>query len=150
MRQITALDVTVLFVGAWWLTRVARTLRRRTKTTPLKGPASKSFIFGNSHFLSVQEDPALAYEEWAEQYGAVYRTPMALGGTHVVLCDPQGIQHLFSKEPYGYIHSPSDKILIETMVSLYGLYGFAESKVFGRLARACYGQTATVTKGTCW
>ena len=63
-------------------------------------------------------DASPVYEEWAEQYGVVFSTPIALGKTRVILCDPKAIQHLYSKETYGYIQSPMTKIFINNMVCI--------------------------------
>jgi hypothetical protein len=114
VRQPTFLDVVLLFVGLWLLSNTVRLLRRRAKRTPLKGPASKSWIFGNSHFLTTQKDNAVVYEEWARMYGDVFRVPIALGRTRVHLCDPKAIQHFYSKETY--TQNASTKIFIENLV----------------------------------
>jgi len=116
IRQITSLDVVFLLFGLWLLLKSVRILRTRAKSTLLKGPGSKSWIFGNSHFLAEQKNVALVYEEWAEQYGAVFRTPIALGRTRVVLCDPKAIQHFYSKGTYGYIRNSMSKLLIKNLV----------------------------------
>ena len=63
-------------------------------------------------------DPSPVYEEWAEQYGAVFSTPIALGRTKVMLCDPKAIQHLYSKETYGYVQTSMSKTIISNMVCI--------------------------------
>jgi hypothetical protein len=120
VRQI--IQTILLFIVLWLLSKISRILLRVSKTTPLKGPKNKSWIFGNSHFqLSAHEDAALMYEEWAEQYGVVYRTATALGGTKIILCDPKAIQHFYSKETYGYFRKPAVRIQINNMVSSFVL-----------------------------
>lgn len=120
MIPVSPLNGILLLVGLWLLSKGVRILRRRAKSTPLKGPPSKSLIFGNSHFLMGQKDhdPSPVYEEWAEKYGAVFSTPITLGRTKVMLCDPKAIQHLYSKETYGYVKSPMNKILINNMACI--------------------------------
>lgn len=116
VRKITSLDVFILFVGLWLASKGVRILRRRSKTTRLKGPASRSWIFGVARFLRESGDEALVYEEWAEQYGVVFRMPMALGSSRVVLCDPKAIQHFYSKETYGYVQNATTRIFISDML----------------------------------
>jgi hypothetical protein len=118
--QPTPIHAILLLVGLWLLAKGIRTLRRRAKSTPLKGPPSKSLIFGNSYFLRRQKDhdASPVYEEWAEQYGVVFSTPTVLGKTKVILCDPKAIQHLYSKETYGYVQSPMSKNVISNMVCI--------------------------------
>jgi hypothetical protein len=119
VRQIISWKAILFFIALWLLSQCSRILVRITKTTPLKGPKSKSWIFGNSRFLSAHKDAALVYEEWAEQYGLVYRTHTALGGTKIVLCDPKAIQHFYSKETYGYLRNTTARIQINNMVSSF-------------------------------
>jgi hypothetical protein len=118
--QMTPFDAALLLlVGVWLLSKGVRILRRGTKTTPLKGPATKSSVFGVSRFLREHKDSSLVYEEWAEQYGAVFRTPIGLGGTQVILCDPKAMQHFYSKETYAYVHNATHKILLHNLVRLF-------------------------------
>jgi hypothetical protein len=147
VRRITALDFALLLIGIWLLSRGVRILRRRAKTTPLKGPASKSLVFGNSRFLSTQKDAALVYEEWAEQYGAVYRVPTGFGGTKMILCDPKAIQHFYSKETYGYNQNSMSRILIVHLVCLSPTCCEIEAEVYDRSERECFGQKEIVTRG---
>ena len=114
--QQTSFEVIILLAGLWLLSKGVRILRRRSKTTRLKGPASRSWIFGVARFLRESGDEALVYEEWAEQYGVVFRMPMALGSSRVVLCDPKAIQHFYSKETYGYVQNATTRIFISDMV----------------------------------
>jgi hypothetical protein len=117
---MTSLDaVLLLLVGLWLLSKGVRILRRGTKTTPLKGPASKSSVFGVSRFLGKHKDTSLVYEEWAEQYGAVFRTPIGLGRTKVILCDPKALQHFYSKETYTYVHNAGNKIVLDNLVRVF-------------------------------
>lgn len=149
VRRITALDFVLLVIGIWLLSRGVRILRRRAKTTPLKGPASKSLVFGNSRFLSTQKDSdaALVYEEWAEQYGAVYRVPTTFGGTKVILCDPKAIQHFYSKDTYGYVQNPMARIFLGNIVCLSPTCCEIEAEVYDRSEREWFGQKETVTRG---
>ncbi|KIM89255.1 hypothetical protein PILCRDRAFT_813191 [Piloderma croceum F 1598] len=118
IHQVTSLDVVLLLSGLWLLSKCLRLLRRRAKSTYLKGPASKSFVFGVSRWLSERKDAdaSLVLEEWAEQYGAVFRMPIPMGRTQVVLFDPKAIQHVYSKREAGYIQPPATTIFIADMI----------------------------------
>jgi len=142
------LNVVSLLVGLWLLLRSIRILRARAKFTLLRGPESKSLIFGNSHFLRYQKDVPLVYEEWAEQYGHVFRVPIALGKTQVILCDPKAIQHFYSKDTYGYVHGAMTRFLVINMVCVLSEPAkWGKAKVYDRLGRGYCGQQATVIKG---
>jgi hypothetical protein len=116
VHQMTLLDAAVLIGGLCLLLASIRILQHRVKSTRLRGPPSKSFIFGNPHFLRKHNDSTLVYEEWAEQYGGVFCTPIALGKTQVILCDPKAIQHFYSKETYGYVQNAVSRFLVNNMV----------------------------------
>ena len=116
--QQTSFEVIILLAGLWLLSKGVRILRRSDKTTRLKGPESTSLVFGNSRFLSSQQDVAPVLEEWAERYGAVFRIPEVLGRTTIILCDPKAIQHFYSKETYGYVHDALGKALAVDIVRL--------------------------------
>ncbi|KIM79200.1 hypothetical protein PILCRDRAFT_10611 [Piloderma croceum F 1598] len=109
--QQTFFEVIILLAGLWLLSKGVRILRRPAKTTRLKGPESKSLVFGNSRFLSSQQDVAPVLEEWAERYEAMFRIPEVLGRTTIILCDPKAIQHFYSKETYVYVHDALGKAL---------------------------------------
>src|SRR5882762_1687160 len=83
--QQTSFEVIILLSGFWLLSKGVRIPCRPAKTTRLKGPESKSLVFGNSRFLSSQQDVAPVLEEWAECYGAVFRIPEVLGRTTIRL-----------------------------------------------------------------
>jgi hypothetical protein len=117
IRPVSFFDLTLLLIFLWLLLRVVHSLRRRSKTTPLKGPASNSWIFGNSQFLGGVPDPAVVHEEWAEEYGAVFRNPIAMGAYRIYILDPKAIAHVTSKDTSCYVHSALNKVLIENMVS---------------------------------
>jgi hypothetical protein len=119
VRHLTVLESVAIVVGLWVLSKVAKILRRRAKTTQLKGPPRMSWMFGVSRFLSEHKDSSLVQEQWAEQYGNVFRVPIAMGQTVVALCDPKAIQHFYSKESFTYVDSPAMKIVIERIVCVH-------------------------------
>jgi hypothetical protein len=113
-QQPALIDIFLLLVGLWLSLKAIRILLHDPIATRVKGPPSKSWIFGFSHFINTK-DPSVAYEQWAEQYGGVYCIPIAIyfsitsrlttGQTKMMICDPKAIQHIYSKTSFGYVHS---------------------------------------------
>ncbi|KAG6333009.1 hypothetical protein ID866_6077 [Astraeus odoratus] len=89
-----------------------RLTRRRLRATDLRGPSSRSIIFGVGEDLLDSSDPGAVYEAWAREYGGVYEIPMALGERRTVLCDPKAITHFFSKDTSTYVGTPMVKAAI--------------------------------------
>lgn len=108
-----AVCVFLLLFLLWWGWRFVS-----PKSTRLSGPPSESWIFGLSKKLFESKDPALLLEEWAEKYGSVFRIPLALGSSRVVLCDPKAVAHFYARESTGFRMNAASKILIETLVCL--------------------------------
>lgn len=113
---MTLIAIFLPVYGVWLISKAVRFLRRRARTTPLKGPPRTSLIFGESRFLQEHQDSAFAYEQWAEEYGMAFRVPIVMGRSVLVLCDPKAIQHCYSKETLGYAQTPMAKILLENFV----------------------------------
>ena len=88
------------------------------KSTRLSGPPSKSWIFGLSRTLFESDDTALLFEEWAEKYGPVFRVPLALGSSRVILCDTKAVAHFYARDSTGFRMRKLNKILIESLVCL--------------------------------
>ena len=68
--------------------------------------------------LAKSPDPGAIYQQWQEEYGAVYTIPTAFGKSCVVLCDPKAIQHFYARETYGYVHTPLVRAFTESLVIL--------------------------------
>ena len=119
VRQIGASDVIILISVLWLFSKVVRSGfgRRGAKSTPLKGPNSKSLIFGLTRYILDSEDPAVLYEQWAKEYGTVFRLPTIFRSSRTVICDPKAIAHFYSKETFGYVQTGISRILIERLVS---------------------------------
>ena len=75
---------------------------RRPRTTKLRGPPSKDFVFGLSKELFNSSDFGGMYRDWEKDYGPVYEIPSTLGSTILVLQDPRAIAHLYSKDTWAY------------------------------------------------
>ncbi|KAG2137925.1 cytochrome P450 [Suillus clintonianus] len=99
--------VSVLILASLYLLQV---YHRRQRTTCLRGPQSPSWMWGFSKILL---DPAVAtelYERWADEYGPVYKIPLVLGESKVILWDPKAIAHFFAKDTWLYNQTPFNKI----------------------------------------
>ncbi|KAG6883419.1 hypothetical protein C0992_008763, partial [Termitomyces sp. T32_za158] len=75
---------------------------RKRRTTRLKGPQSKSYIFGLSREFFDLPDIGIVYEEFEKIYGPIFAVPATMGSNAVVLCDPKAIAHFFSKDTFTY------------------------------------------------
>src|SRR6267378_2671852 len=75
---------------------------RHVRTTRLKGPPRKSFIYGvNQAFIRMPDRSGL-YADWAKTYGPVYQLPWTLGSQFIVLCDPKAVAHFFAQSTWKY------------------------------------------------
>ncbi|KZT67557.1 cytochrome P450 [Daedalea quercina L-15889] len=103
----------------WVLLKVVQYRRRRAHwSTPLSGPPSPSLLWGVSRLIQGNDaqDPGSLFEEWSEQYGSVFRIPAAFGTSKIVVCDPKAIQHFYSREAVGYVHTTMFRTGIESLV----------------------------------
>lgn len=98
VHQVGFVHIAILLASAWLLSTLVKSARRRGKTTRLCGPPSKSLIYGVSKYVQESKDGSPIFEKWAEEYGSVFRMPVAMGGNQLVLCDPKAISHFYSKE----------------------------------------------------
>ena len=115
LSDLKPLNIVICLVLLWSLLwQVSRFLRPRT--TKLSGPSSESWIFGQSKALFEADDTALLYEDWAQKYGPVYRIPLSLGSSRIVLCDPRAVAHFYARESTGFRMKTANRILIERLV----------------------------------
>ncbi|CCL99011.1 uncharacterized protein FIBRA_01019 [Fibroporia radiculosa] len=120
---------TVIFgVFAVWLSyKLVTHLRRRARSTLLAGPPNPSWLLGVGRYLTKSADPGLVYEQWAKEYGSVYKVPATMGYSRVVLCDPKAILHFYSHETFGYMQTELTKRSIENIVGKGILWAEGES-----------------------
>lgn len=116
LLNLRLLDAFGLAVGSWIFYKILRTARCRAKTTKLRGPPAKSWLFGVSKQV-FEGDAAKLFEGWATEYGAVYQVPGPLGDRRTVLTDPKAVAHFYSKETMTYVKSEFTKQLIASVVS---------------------------------
>jgi len=89
----------------------------RDSTTPLKGPASRSILFGMYRYLNFSVDSAAMYEQWANEYGPAYKVPGGFGSYKIMIVDPKANAHFYSRETFGYVQTELSRIFIENLVS---------------------------------
>lgn len=97
LQVIVALVVAAIIISRFHLLN-----SRKRRTTRLKGPQSKSFIFGLARELFELPDIGIVYEEFEKKYGPVFEIPGVMGSNAVVLCDSKAIAHFFSKDTFKY------------------------------------------------
>lgn len=112
LHEFKAMNIFVLFVALY----IARIVFRSARSARLQGPSRRSLVWGQNQYLRSASDVGQVYEEWAEKYGSVFRVPLALGRSRVVLCDPLAISDFYSKETFVYVGTPIAKKFIERMV----------------------------------
>ncbi|KAG6843773.1 hypothetical protein H0H87_000579, partial [Tephrocybe sp. NHM501043] len=91
---------------------ISRLLRApKHQTTHLKGPPSKSYVFGLTRELFELPDIGIVYEEFEKKYGPAFAVPGTMGSKTVVICDPKAVSHVFSKDTFTYRQPPNLRIL---------------------------------------
>ena len=96
---------------------------RRPRTTKLRGPPSKGFLFGVIKDLFKSTDLGGMYGNWEKTYGPVYEIPSCLGSTTLVLQDPKAITDLFSKDTTTYHQHRFYKVLFKTIMMVSSFDG---------------------------
>jgi hypothetical protein len=103
--------------GVCLLSWILRAVRKRSHTTPLKGPPAKSFLFGLSSYIESAPDGSVFFEQWAKEYGSAYHLPGPFGSSQVVLNDPKALATFYARESWIYLHDPIYKGTAERLVS---------------------------------
>jgi hypothetical protein len=118
-RQLGVIDILIPVVVTWVLIKLARGLvNRKARGTKLNGPPSDSFIFGISRRIAQSTDRSLLFQEWAAEYGPVFRLPAAFGGHKTILCDSKAVNHFYSMERSVYVKSKLGRAVIENSVCI--------------------------------
>ncbi|EPQ59966.1 cytochrome P450 [Gloeophyllum trabeum ATCC 11539] len=103
-------------VVALLLYQIFRALRRRRRSTPLRGPPSQSFLWGIRKYMSFSSDTIDMFEQWVIAYGPVFHLPSVLGSREVVLADPKALSHYYSKETTIYQKTTYLRLALEKIV----------------------------------
>ncbi|KAI0829191.1 cytochrome P450 [Trametes gibbosa] len=114
-RSLSVWTAGLLIGAVYVLYKLARSFRKRSHATPLSGPPSPSWLFGVSKVVGNHPSTSSLYEQWAEQYGSVYRVPSPLGSSRVVLTDPKAIAHFYSLETFTYVQTTLSRVAIENL-----------------------------------
>ncbi|KAI5994730.1 cytochrome P450 [Pisolithus albus] len=126
IHSLSAVNVAAILVGILAFRAAIRETRKRFKTTKLRGPPPSSFIFGAGKDVLDSPDTGEVYEAWAQEYGAVYEVPLALGRKKVLLCDPKAVAHFFAGDTRIYGHTALDKVTLERSVGKGILWAMGE------------------------
>jgi len=108
-------DVVVFCVAVYLARLIFRSSRSRNSTS-LQGPPRKNLIWGQNQYIRLVDDVGQVYEDWAAKYGSIFKVPVVLGGSRVVLCDPRAISSFYSKETFAYVGTPLAKRFIGNIV----------------------------------
>ncbi|KAI9059020.1 cytochrome P450 [Trametes sanguinea] len=127
VQTVSAWHVLLASTAVYVLYKIAHSFARRSRTTPLAGPPSTSWIFGIRKAGNDTQDAAIMYEEWAEQYGPVYRVPAPFGSTRVILTDPKAIAHFYAHETFTYVQTKLSRVAIENLFGRGLLWAEGES-----------------------
>lgn len=101
----------------WLASKFVQSTWHKHHTTPLNGPASPSILFGVHRYLKESDDPGILYEQWAAEYGPVFRIPGGFGSSRVAVCDPKASAHFYAKDTFGYVQAGLMRVIIENIVS---------------------------------
>ncbi|CDO76372.1 hypothetical protein BN946_scf185011.g36 [Trametes cinnabarina] len=126
VHAISASNALLVTTAVYLFYRIAQSIARRSRTTPLAGPPRESWLFGIRK-AGNDADSAALYEQWAEQYGPVYRVPAPFGSTRVVLTDPKAIAHFYAHETFTYIQTKLSRVAIENLFGRGLLWAEGES-----------------------
>ncbi|KAG7441569.1 cytochrome P450 [Guyanagaster necrorhizus] len=112
--QITATDVCLFLVAVFLIYKIS-TNRKSNITTKLRGPPSRSWLYGLAGVIHDAENPGVLFEQWSSEYGSVYSVSGFLGQQKLVLCDPKAVAHFYGREGFGYVKPPMIRFFIEIM-----------------------------------
>lgn len=111
--QISATDICLFLVAVFLIYKVST--NRKSIATELRGPPSRSWLFGLANIIRNSGDEDLLYEQWSAGYGSVYIVSGFLGQQKLVLCDPKAVAHFYSREAVVYVKTPFIRRIIEIM-----------------------------------
>ncbi|KAI0640544.1 cytochrome P450 [Trametes meyenii] len=123
----SAWNVLLITTAVWIFYKLGKSYRRQSRSTPLAGPPSPSWLFGVSKVAGNSPGTSSLYEQWAEQYGAVFRVPSAFGSTTVILTDPKAVAHFYALETFTYEQTKLARVAIENLFGRGLLWAEGES-----------------------
>ncbi|KAM6489973.1 hypothetical protein JOM56_014552 [Amanita muscaria] len=116
LNRVPALVAAIVTVLA--SIKLTQFLLHRLKRTDLKGPPSNGFLIGRSLDISkLTPNHGMIFEEWARDYGSVYRVPLVLGSSLIVICDIKAVAHILAKDTYTYNFLPIHKRILKATIA---------------------------------
>ena len=118
MLKLVIHPLGVGFFGLWFLSWIIQSMRRNSRSTPLRGPPRKNLLFGVSADIHTSPDSSVLFEKWAEEYGSVYRIPYSFGTSQIILADPKAVAGFYAQDSFVYVRSPLSRRAVERFVGL--------------------------------
>ncbi|KAI6040758.1 cytochrome P450 [Pisolithus marmoratus] len=109
VRSASVIDLAAGLAAIWALRTAIQAIRKKFRTTKLRGPKSSSLLFGVGKELFRSPDTGAMLEAWSKEYGVAYEIPMICGQKRIILCDPKAIAYLFSRDTWSYVGIPGHK-----------------------------------------
>ncbi|KAI6037481.1 cytochrome P450 [Pisolithus marmoratus] len=109
VRSASVIDLAAGLAAILALRTTIQAIRKKFRTTKLRGPKSSSLLFGVGKELSRSPDTGAMFEAWSKEYGVAYAIPMICGQKRIILCDPKAIAYLFPKDTWSYVGIPGHK-----------------------------------------
>ncbi|KZT57219.1 cytochrome P450 [Calocera cornea HHB12733] len=100
--NLRVLDVVALGAVAWLALVLYQRASAKARSTSLRGPPRKSWLWGYNRELMAKITSGSSYEQWASEYGACFLLPVELGKQRLILTDPRAIHHIFTTKSYSY------------------------------------------------
>ena len=116
-QQINLNHVLTLLGCGYLIYYILMSHLHRDKSTSLRGPPAESYLFGLGRHINNSPDPDELYQCWAEEYGSVYRIPHMMGASTVMITDPKGIVHFYTRGAFGYMQTKLMRLLMDIMVN---------------------------------
>ncbi|KAI6157000.1 cytochrome P450 [Pisolithus tinctorius] len=134
VRSASLINVATGLAAIWALRMAIRAIRKKSRTTRLRGPKSTNLLFGVGKELFESPDSGAMFEAWSKEYGVVYEIPMMCGQKRIILCDPKAAAHLLARDTWSYVGIPGIKAAIARRVGK-GLF-WAEGESHRRQRRS--------------
>ncbi|EIW76168.1 cytochrome P450 [Coniophora puteana RWD-64-598 SS2] len=103
---------------AWLSLKLWAIGRQHLHTTRLSGPPRKTFLFGVEDKIDLENlNKNEQTVDWISQYGGIFKLPVSLGMTFLVLSDPVGIAHFFAEDAYTYQLPQLSQISVDALLN---------------------------------
>ncbi len=116
MPNLNLLDTSLAIVSVWLALKLYQSRRHSVKLSNISGPPSVGWLHGASEEI-IANGSAKVFEKWEKDYGPVFRVPLAVGASEIVIFDTKALSQIFSKDGAVYVHPTFMKKAIESLVS---------------------------------